>query len=738
MNTIIESFPVTGLSCASCAASAQSILRAQEGVVEAEVNFASGSANITYDSSVVDAAALKSAVQSVGYDLLIDKVQGQSVDMQEELAEKNERSKQRLILSSLFTLPLVVLAMFFMHLPYVNFIMWALASPVVLVFGREFFVKAWMLAKHRQANMDTLVATGTGIAYLFSVFNTVFPDFWIAKGLDVHVYFEASAVVICFILLGRYLEENAKADTGIALRKLIGLQPNEVVRLVADGRQETVLISNVKVGDRLLVKPGEKIPVDGLVDEGQSYVDESAISGEAIAVLKDAGARVLAGTINQKGSFSFIASKVGEDTLLAHIIATVRRAQDSKAPVQRLVDKIAGIFVPVVISIAALCFVVWMLSGVENAFSLALLSMVTVLVIACPCAMGLATPTAIMVGVGKGAENGILIRDAESLERARAIDVVVLDKTGTITEGKPRVIDVNMAEDLDCQSYLTLLKNIEQRSEHPLAEAFAALDLANFEQLEISSFVAVPGGGISAMYNGERYLVGNIKLIETYGFALDPRQSALLNRWYDLAYTVVAFAGESRVLALVAIADKVKENSGQAISRLKEMGIKVIMLTGDNEHTAAAIASKMNISEFRASMLPADKANYVRTLQEQGQKVAMIGDGINDSEALAVADLSIAMGQGADIAMDIARITLISSDLVQVPKALRLSYKTASVIRQNLFWAFIYNIIGIPLAAGLLYPINGFLLNPMIAGAAMALSSVSVVANSLRLRFISL
>lgn len=739
MSIVKDSFEIAGLSCASCAASAQSVLQAQEGVDSVAVNFASSSAVIAYDPRLTGPDRLKRAVQSAGYDMII----GRGDDTL-ELAEgrKLAQAKSRrlnLFLACLFTVPLVAVAMLFMHMPYANVIMCLLASPVVLWFGREFFIKAWALARHGSASMDTLVATGTGIAYLFSFFNTLFPEYWRSRGLEVHVYFEAAAVVICFILLGRYLEEKARANTGAALKRLMGMQAKDVLRINAGGEQERVAVTELKVGDRLLVKPGDKVPVDGFVDQGSSYVDEAMVSGEPLAIAKNPGDAVLAGTINQKGSFTFVASKVGNDTLLAHIISAVRQAQDSKAPVQRLVDRIAAVFVPVVIGLALFSFVLWMLSGAENAFSLGLLSMITVLVIACPCAMGLATPTAIMVGVGRGAEMGILIKDAESLERAAGIDVVLLDKTGTITEGRPEVAELVWEDNDDSLRFAQVFRSIEELSEHPLADALARRLAAYPERsgLKITNFKSIPGGGVSASYEGLDFFAGNMSLLEQQGFQLSGSQRERISAWYARAYTVVGFAGGKNVIALAAIADKIKAGSARAIADLRQMGMEVYMLTGDNQSTAAAVSSELGIAQFYAGLLPADKARILRGLQDQGKKVAMVGDGINDGEALALAELSIAMGRGTDVAMDIAGITIISSDLRQIPAALKLATHTNRVIRQNLFWAFVYNVIGIPLAAGLLYPVNGFLLNPMFAGAAMALSSVSVVMNSLRLKWIN-
>jgi Cu2+-exporting ATPase len=622
--------------------------------------------------------------------------------------------------------------MFFMNMPYANEIMWVFSTPVILWLGRDFYINAWKQAKHRSANMDTLVVLSTGVAYIFSVFNTLFPHFWHERGLHAHVYFEAAAVIIAFILLGKLLEEKAKGNTSSAIKKLMGLQP-KTVTIVHDGEhQMQIPIEQVAIGNTLLVKPGEKIAVDGTVVNGNSYVDESMLSSEPVPVLKNENDKVFAGTINQKGSFQFRADKVGSETMLAQIIKMVQDAQGSKAPVQKLVDKIAGIFVPIVILIAIAAFIVWNVFGGDNAFTQGLLALITVLVIACPCALGLATPTAIMVGVGKGAEKGILIKDAESLELAKKVNAVILDKTGTITEGRPVVTNDFWAD--ENAELKQILYSIEKHSEHPLAEAVVT-HLKQQQLFKISSFESITGKGAKAQANGESYFIGNKRLIEENKIAIEKSISEKANQWGNEAKTVIWFANSQKVVAVLAIADQVKSTSQKAIQELQAAGIEVYMLTGDNQTTAKAVSEKVGIKHFKAEVLPEQKADYVKELQAKGKVVAMVGDGINDSTALAQADVSIAMGKGSDIAMDVAKMTIILSDLTKIPEAIRLSKSTVSTIKQNLFWAFIYNLIGIPIAAGILYPINGFLLNPMLAGAAMALSSVSVVSNSLRLKY---
>lgn len=730
-----KSFPVIGMTCAACAVSVESMLKNTAGVKDAAVNYANQTAWAEVPDNF-DLSLLQKSVQAIGYDLVVDAEDPQAIQEEAQIKHYAEL-KKRTILASVLSLPVVVIGMFFMDMPYGNWISMVLSAPVVFWLGRSFFINAWKQARFGKANMDTLVALSTGIAFIFSLFNTFYPEFWHNQGLHAHVYYEAASVVIAFISLGKLLEERAKSNTSSAIKKLMGLQPKTVIALI-NGVEQEIPVSQVQVGYTLLVKPGEKIPVDGRVLSGNSFVDESMISGEPLAVEKKEGEKVFAGTINQRGSFLFSAEKVGGDTILAQIIKMVQEAQGSKAPVQKLVDKIAGIFVPIVIGIAILTFITWMLLGGDHAFTHAFLTSVTVLVIACPCALGLATPTAIMVGVGKGAENNMLIKDAESLELAHRVDAVILDKTGTITEGKPVVVNVLEDKQLTKTDKQVLL-SIELKSEHPLAEAVVNY-LRNdaVERIELQNFESITGKGVKAIYDSSTYFIGNKQLMLEMGFSIDEHMLNQANEWQNMAQTVVYFAANKKVLMLLAIADKIKDTSIHAIELLQQRGIDVYMLTGDNKQTAAAVAKQVGITNFKAEVLPSHKADFVKQLQAEGKVVAMVGDGINDSHALAQADVSIAMGKGSDIAMDVAKITLITSDLQSVPKALMLSRRTVQGIRQNLFWAFIYNVIGIPLAAGILYPVNGFLLDPMIAGAAMALSSVSVVSNSLRLKFIKL
>lgn len=732
------SFPVTGMSCASCAYSVESIIGAQKGVDKAEVNYSSQLVKVVFHPDLIQPVNFQKAVQSIGYDLILDTEN--SNDLQEELLRSNyQLLKIKIIWAAIFTLPVVLIGMFFMNLIYANYVMMFLTAPVLIFFGRNFFIGAWKQADHGKANMDTLVALSTGTAFIFSAFNTINPDFWHSRGLHPPVYFEATAVVIVFIMLGKLLEEKAKSNTSSAIKKLIGLQPKTVLLITSNGERETP-IAEVQIGDKILVRSGEKIPVDGVLYEGNSFVDESMISGEPVAVEKIKGNPVFAGTINQKGSFRFTAEKVGGGTLLAQIIQLVQDAQGSKAPVQKLVDKIAGIFVPVVIGIALVTLGIWLVFGGQHGFTQGLLAMITVLIIACPCALGLATPTAIMVGIGKGAESGILIKNAEALESAHKVNAIVLDKTGTITEGKPVVTNLFWTAGTTAKETLkAVFLSMEKQSEHPLGDALVKyLQNEGANDVKLENFESLTGRGVRANYGLTLFQAGSHLLVEQNDLQIPADLHNRIEPLLEQDKTVIYFSNDKDVLAIAAISDRIKEGSAKAVQTLKDQGIEVYMLTGDNSVTATAIAKQAGIEHYKADVLPSGKANFIKELQSQGKIVAMIGDGINDSTALAQADVSIAMGKGSDIAIDVAGITLVSSDLLQVPKALKLSKLTVQTIRQNLFWAFIYNLIAIPLAAGILYPLNGFLLNPMIAGAAMALSSVSVVSNSLRLKLAKL
>lgn len=732
MNTpkTTQTFPVLDMSCAACATRVEKTLNRQPGVYHAQVNYAAATATVEYNPQECTPETLKDAIQNAGYDLVIETNAQKEKIAEDAHSRKYRQLKQRTIFSLMLSVPVAIIGMCFMDWTYANYVMWILSTPVVFWLGRDFYRNAWKQLKHRTSNMDTLVAVSTGIAYTFSLFNLFWPEFWLSRGIHPHVYFEAASVIISFILLGRLLEEKAKGNTSEAIKKLMGLQPATVTILTPEGQLKEIPVEQVQQGQRLVVKPGSRIAVDGTVYEGSSYVDESMLTGEPLPTEKIPGAKVYAGTINQKGSFSFIADKVGSETVLAHIIRMVQDAQGSKAPVQQLVDRIAAIFVPTILSIAVLSFLVWIWLDSSNGFTHGLLAAVTVTIIACPCALGLATPTAIMVGIGKGAENGILIKDAESLETARKVNAIVLDKTGTLTEGHPTVTDIS---DPLLQSPLgDVLFTLESASEHPLAQAIVQHQTRQL--LPMEEFESLTGLGVRGKINGTYYYAGNRRLLETHHLTVSPALTEEAARLSQEAKTVIWLADSQQALGLVAIADRIKPTSKEAVRQLQKMGISTYMLTGDNPETAQRIAAQCGITHFQAEVLPQQKAQFIKDLQKEGKIVAMVGDGINDSAALAQADLSIAMGKGSDIAMDVAKMTLISSDLNKITDAIRLSQATVRTIRENLFWAFIYNLIGIPVAAGILYPINGFLLNPMIAGAAMAMSSVSVVSNSLRLK----
>jgi Cu2+-exporting ATPase len=725
-----KTFPVLKLHCASCAKRTEELLNREKGVVNASVNYANANAIVEYQPGMTSPKILRDAVRKGGYDLFIEE-SGESAGKLERIHDETIAGlRKRTICAIILSIPVVIIGMFLTHIPYANEMMWILSTPVVFGSGRDFFANAWSQAKQRTATMDTLVALSTGIAYIFSVFNTLFPTFWTERGVEPHVYFEASGVIITFILLGRTMEERAKGNTSSAIKKLIGLQPQTVTLMTSGGEQKEIPIDRINTGDTVMVKPGEKIAVDGTITEGRSYVDESMLTGEPVPVPKEKGDNVFAGTINQKGSFKFIAKQVGASTVLSQIIQIAQDAQDSKAPVQKLVDKIAGIFVPVVIGIAVISFILWLMLDPVNGFTHGLLALVTVLIIACPCALGLATPTAIMAGIGKGAEKGILIKDAESLESASKVNVIVLDKTGTITEGRPVVTAIAWRN--NDNSYANYLAGMEKRSEHPLAEAILTY-FRDVPAATVTEFESITGKGVRAVIDGQTYLAGNQKLMAENNITIGASIEDEAQKLSSGCKTVVWFADSKNALAVMAIADRIKETSKEAIRQLQAAGIEVHLLTGDNDMTARQIATETGINACKAGALPAEKATYIKALQDRGKTVAMVGDGINDSAALAQADLSIAMGKGSDIAMDIAQMTIISSDLAKIPEAIKLSSQTVRTIRQNLFWAFIYNLTGIPIAAGILFPVSGFLLNPMLAGAAMALSSVSVVSNSLRL-----
>ena len=713
-----KNFPVTGMGCAACVARVENTLKNQKGVAGASVSLASNSAQVDYDPQIVSAGDLKKAVQDAGYDLLVPEDADDESDLDAESAAEAEAERQReddyqalrrdMILAVVLAALIMLVGMGFQPFPGKGWVLAAMAAVSVFWCGRRFIRTAWKQARHGSSNMDTLVALSTCISFFFSLFNLIFPQVWTSRGLEARLYFESSSMIVAFILLGRVLEERAKRGTTASIRQLIGLQPRQV---------------SVRVGELVQVRPGERIPVDGVVAEGSSFVDESMLTGEPLPDRKQAGSKVYAGTINQKGALTVRAEKVGKDTMLSAIIRMVRDAQGSKARIQQTVDKVAAIFVPVIIGISLLTFLCWAFLA-DDGIARGLLSMVTVLVIACPCSLGLATPTALIAGIGKGASQGILIRDADSLQVASQVSTVVLDKTGTLTVGHPEVTDIQWIDDTARQDGEGILKAMEARSEHPLAEAILR-SLSEVDAADgVEAFESMPGEGIRAIHGGRRYFVGNRA----------PQKCSISDTWRAEGKTVMFFHDYERVLAVIAVAGAIRDSSARAVRQLKDAGVKAVLLTGDNEDAARVVASQVGIEEVHAGMFPQDKAFYIKNLQASGKKVAMVGDGINDSAALAQADLSVAMGQGSDIAISTAMVTIVASDLEKLPQLFKLSRKTSRIIRENLGWAFLYNVIAVPVAAGLFYPVSGFVLNPMIAAAAMALSSVLVVTNSLRLR----
>ncbi|HEB35361.1 MAG TPA: heavy metal translocating P-type ATPase [Candidatus Aminicenantes bacterium] len=743
VGTVSLELPIQGMDCASCVQKIEKALLQTRGVTKAVVNLATEKAKIEYLPSETGIKEIKHAIESTGYKVL-ELAPSEEVEDPERLIREKEYKK----LKTKFIVGLVLgLFVFlgssrhwFLWVPSFlgNFyVLWALATPVQFWIGWQFYKGAWGAFKHRNADMNTLIAVGTSAAYLYSVTATLFPSFFEAGGIKPVVYFDTSALIIVLILLGRLLEARAKGQTSEAIKKLMGLSP-KTARVIREGKEMDIPVEEVLVGDTIVVRPGGKIPVDGIVKDGKSAVDESMITGESIPVTKKAGDEVIGATINKTGSFKFQATKVGKDTALAQIIKLVQDAQGSKAPIQRLADVISGYFVPIVISIAIATFVIWFNFGPFPALTFALLTFVAVMIIACPCALGLATPTAVMVGTGKGAEKGILIKGGESLETAHKLDTIVFDKTGTLTRGEPEITDIVTQNDYSEEEILKYAASAEKFSEHPLAEAI--IKRAKEKKIELhdpKNFNAIEGHGIEAEVDGKKILLGNLKLMQKQQIVVRNLEEKAEELAGD-GKTPMYISLEGKAAGLIAVADTLKENSLQAVAKLKKLGLEVIMLTGDNKKTAEAIARKAGIDRVLPEVLPEDKVNEIKNLQSQGRRVGMVGDGINDAPALAQADVGIAIGSGTDVAMEASDITLIKGDLRGVVSAIELSKRTIKIIKQNLFWAFFYNTAGIPLAAGVLYPFFGILLNPIFASAAMAFSSVSVVSNSLRLRRVKL
>lgn len=719
-----KTLPVLEMSCVVCAGNVERTVAGLSGVTAATVNFSSNSLTVEYDPKHIDLHRIQSAVRAAGYDLVIES------DEEEQLEAGRKAYRGllvRLVVAWATAIPVMAVSMTSFGMSPVGRWVLAVLSTVTLAYsGRDFYVKAVKMLRQKSANMDTLVAMSTAAAWIFSMFMTAFPDFADAHGMGGHVYFDSATMIVAFVLTGRLMEEKAKSSTTSAIRSLIGLQPQNAVVVDGAGGERLVDIREIGVGEKVLVRPGGKIPVDATVVSGESYVDESMLTGEPMQVSKRVGDKVFAGTINKNGALTVEVTADAGGTLLARIVDAVREAQGSKAPVQRIADVISRYFTFVVLGIAAVTFAGWLVAGGTGALAPAVVCAVSVLVIACPCALGLATPTAITVGIGKAAENHILIKDAAALEKICKVSSVVLDKTGTITEGNPVVVSMRMSPDVDDVD-LSVLLSAEMKSEHPLAAILtASLRERGLTPVEVDGFRSVTGKGITVDYGGDRYWAGSKLLAEDFGAVAVPAASQV--------GTTVFFGKNDCLIASFVLADMVREYSSLAVDSLKRQGMKVYMLTGDNAEAARQVAEEVSVTGFEADMLPDDKDRFIRDLQQTGAVVAMAGDGINDSQALARADVSIAMGSGTDIAMETAMITLTVPDLRLLPKAVRLSRRTMLIVRQNLFWAFIYNVIGIPVAAG----VFGVMLDPMWASAAMAVSSVTVVLNSLRLRFVKL
>ena len=743
-------FTVSGMTCGACASRVEKSLAKSPGVLSAGVNLATARATVEYDPSATGVDSLIEAVESAGYGALDNSNRGLSseamraAEAAEARAHRDEylALKRKFWIAAILSLPVLIIAMSHGRIPAFDFagVRWVqlvLTTPVVFYCGAQFYIGAWSALRHRAADMNTLIATGTGAAYVYSVIATIWPAAFtgsVAGHVMVPVYFEAAGVIIALVLLGRMLEARATGRTSEAIQRLVKLQA-KTARVVRDGREIEVDIEAVAPGDIVQVRPGERVPVDGVLAEGGSSIDESMLTGESLPVEKSPGDEVFAGTINSTGAFRFRVERVGRDTTLQQIVRLVEEAQGSKAPIARLADAIAGIFTPVVLCIAIATFAAWfVLAPVDARFTMALMNFVAVLIIACPCALGLATPTAIMVGTGRGAEEGVLIKGGQSLEMAHKVNTVVLDKTGTITGGRPELTDVISLDGISDTDLLQLVASAERQSEHSLAGAIVrGAEARGIALVPATDFRALPGQGLEAQAGGRAVTIGNACLMAEKGIGTDGAETHLA-ALSEAGKTPILVAIDGRMSGIIAIADPVKPESPLAIASLIRMGIDVVMMTGDNRRTAEAIARQVGISKVIAEVLPETKADAVKNLQAENRTVAMVGDGINDAPALAQADVGIAIDTGTDVAIAASDITLLRGDLRGVVTAIALSKATIRTVKQNLFWAFVYNIIGIPLAAGLFYPITGWLLSPVIASAAMSLSSVSVLTNSLRLR----